>query len=114
MSFIGIFTNNKNFDILKAEIVKGINVSNLNIININKQSIDNMKNVKFETIIIDKSLKGLEEYMENIKKICQGAKYILCNSDENIGDIDFIENEKIEIITYGLNKKAFVTISSIG
>ena len=49
---------------------------------------------------------------ENLKKICQTAQYIIINTDIN-KEYDIIKNETTKIITYGLNQKATVTISSI-
>ena len=48
-----------------------------NIIFINDKNISNVKNIKFETIIIDAKIKNKFE----LRKILSNAKYIILNSD---------------------------------
>ena len=47
-----------------------------------------------------------------VEKLCLGAKYLILNADSFI-PLEFLKKEKITIITYGLNQKSTVTISSI-
>lgn len=108
MTFIGIISDNKSFD----EIKENIPLENMKLIHINNKSIDNIKNITFETIIINKELKSLEEKINVIEKICNKAKYLVINTDIKL-DLNLDNNKKINIITYGLNQKATVTISSI-
>ena len=108
MTFIGIISDNKSFD----EIKENIPLENMKLIHINNKSIDNIKNITFETIIINKELKSLEEKINVIEKICNKAKYLVINTDIKL-DLNLDNNKKINIITYGLNQKSTVTISSI-
>lgn len=108
MTFIGIISDNKSFD----EIKENIPLENMKLIHINNKSIDNIKNITFETIIINKELKNLEEKINVIENICNKSKYLIINTDIKL-DLNLGNNKKINIITYGLNQKATVTISSI-
>lgn len=108
MTFIGIISDNKSFE----EIKEDISLENMKLIHINNKSIDNIKNITFETIIINKELKSLEEKINVIENICNKSKYLIINTDIKL-DLNLDNNKKINIITYGLNQKATVTISSI-
>lgn len=112
MSFIGVVSDNKCFDNLKEKIKDNNNDKAINLIHINSKSIQNIKNIRFEAIIINNDLEKLENYQQNLKKICVGSKYLILNTDIN-KKFDILKNEKINIITYGLNQKSTVTISSI-
>ncbi len=112
MSFIGIVSDIKSFENLK-ERIKDIDKNNvINLIHVNRKSIENIKNIKFETIVIENELNKLEDYMFTLEKICCDSKYILLNTDINT-DISILKKQKKNIITYGLNQKSTVTISSI-
>lgn len=110
MTFIGIISENKSFEHIK-EILKKNLIEDIKLIHINKKSISNIKNIKFETIVIDLDLKEFKNEMLILKEICSKAKYVVINTDINT---DFaVLNFKANIITYGLNRKATITISSI-
>ena len=108
MTFVGIISDNKSFQILK----ENIDTQDYNLIQINNKSIDNIKNIKFQIIIINKELKSFEEKKLIIDTLCVNSKYIVINTDIN-------KNYKLgqkcdkKTITFGLNHKANVTISSI-
>ena len=108
MTFVGIISDNKSFQILK----ENIDTQDYNLIQINNKSIENIKNIKFEIIIINKELKSLEEKKLIIDFLCTNSKYILLNTDLN-KELNFSQKCKEKIITFGLNHKATVTISSI-
>lgn len=112
MSFIGVISDNKCFENIKEKIKEKDTEKQLNIIHINSKSIANIKNIKFETIIINNELEKLKNYQSNLKKICLNAEYILLNTDIN-QTFHISQEEKINIITYGLNQKSTVTVSSI-
>jgi len=112
MSFIGIIAENKFFENVKTNIEKNINDKKLNILNVNINSIENIKNIKFDIIIINTNLKKFENKKDILEKICSQAKYIILNSDIELG-LNLLENETLNIITYGLNHKSTVTISSL-
>lgn len=108
MSFIGIISDTKIFENIKIKLTENMKHKNWNIILINEKSIENVKNIKFEIIIIDGNIKKLKEKEMILQQLCQKASYVLINTDINKG---FAEGKKI--ITYGLNQNAAVTISSI-
>lgn len=108
MTFVGIISDNKSFQVLK----ENIGTQDYNLIQINNKSIDNIKNIKFEMIIINKELKSLEEKKLIIDTLCMNSKFILLNTDLN-KEFNFGQKCKEKIITFGLNHKATVTVSSI-
>ena len=112
MSFIGIISDNKTFENIKNKLTENIKNYKLNMINITMKSIDNIKNVKFETIIIESELEKYKEYAQTITNFCKEAKYVIINTDLN-KEINYFKNINNNIITYGLNHKAIVTISSV-
>lgn len=106
MTFIGIISQDKSFERIKEKLKQRSDMQ-LEIIHINKKSISNIKNIKFEIIVIDSDLNDFEREKQIIAKLCQTAKAVLVNTDINQNC-----NEE-KHITYGLNQKATVTISSI-
>lgn len=110
MTFIGIISEHKSFEkIEKYFLDKKLGV---NLIHINKNSIQNMKNIKFETLIIDCSLKDFDRERLIIEYLCNNSKYIVINTD--INNLSTLVNQLQEkIISYGLNQKSNVTVSSI-
>lgn len=111
MSFIGVVANRKCFENIKKNIIGETKEEILNLIPINLRSIGNIKNIKFETIIIEDNIEKFKENKKVLEKICEDTPYVIINTDKN-------QNQKIikkdnQIITYGLNQKAMVTVSSI-
>jgi len=109
MSLIGIISSKKDNEFIKKEIKKYSNKT-INIIHINYKSIENLSNIKFDVIIIDKSINQFN--MEVMEKILSNIKYLIINSDIDIRSGIFNKMET-NIIDYGLNQKATVTASSI-
>ena len=110
MTFLGIIDNEKDFEIIKSEILK--KVENIEIICINKKNIKNLQNVRFETLIIDKELSIKPEEVQLLEKICKNLKYLIINTDKN-KQLDIFSGNRLHAITYGLNHKCTVTVSSI-
>ena len=106
MFFIGIITNQKNEIYIKKEVSKYVLVEN--IIFITAKNIYNVKNVKFETIIMDEKINNKIE----IRKIISNSKYLLLNADIEI-DIEILENLNLTVISYGFSNKSTFTVSSI-
>ena len=106
MFFVGIITNQKNEAYIKKELLK-IGIEK-NVIFINEKNITNVKNVKFETLIIDDKVENKTQ----LRKIIEGSKYIILNSDIPI-DLKLMDNLSLTVITYGFNNKATFTVSSI-
>ena len=79
MSFIGVISNKKSFENIKKKLTE-LN-SNISIIHINLKSVSNIKNIKFEVIIIDDKISKFCNYEECLKKICLESKYLIVNTD---------------------------------
>lgn len=107
MSVIGIITTQNNI-IEIEEKLKNYELNKKNIIIITEENISNIKNVKFDMIIIFDKIGQQEE----IKKVVRESKYILLNSDykENLKLID--EHINAYVITFGYNSRASITIIS--
>lgn len=110
MSFVGIISSSEIYDFIEQIISK--NNKRLELININKNNIENMKNVKFETVVVCDDLQLLKRQKNYVNNILNNSKYLLINTDNNINNIE-IQNADIQVITYGMNQKATVTVSSI-
>ncbi len=109
MSLIGIIAKKKDI----KEIKNNLDIV-YEVIEINNKSIENLKNIKFEQIIINKDLVLNKQEEEYIKKIINATKYIIINADINIQILNKIEIDKpLKIITYGFNSKSTISISSV-
>lgn len=108
MTFIGVISDNKIFENINMHLKS----DKFKLIHINKKSIENIKNIRFETIIIDSNLENFKQEENIIEQICLNSKYLIINTDINL-KFNISNNNKINIITYGLNQKATVTVSSI-
>lgn len=108
MTFIGMISDHKSFDKVKEELKE----TQLELIHINKKSIGNIKNIKFEIIIINSNLENFTNEINIIEKLCSKSKYVIINTDINL-QFEILNQDKTNIITYGLNQKADVTVSSI-
>ena len=76
----------------------------------NEKNIDNFKNVKFDVIIINYEI-SFENCKTNIRNILNNSKIVLLNIDYK-RNLKTLENIESQVITYGFNKKATVTITS--
>lgn len=108
MTFIGVISDNKIFENINIHLKS----DKFKLIHINKKSIENIKNIRFETIIIDSNLENFKQEENIIEQLCLNSKYLVINTDINL-KFNISNNNKINIITYGLNQKATVTVSSI-
>ncbi|MCI8383310.1 MAG: hypothetical protein HFJ33_00230 [Clostridia bacterium] len=110
MSFIGVIASKKCFENIKSKIAQAKNET-IKLIPINLRSIENVKNIKFETIIVEDKLKKFEKHQPILEKIFENTQYLLLNTDQNPEQKQIQEMSKT--ISYGLNQKAMVTVSSI-
>ena len=76
----------------------------------NEKNIDNFKNVKFDVIILNYEI-SFENCKTNIRNILNNSKIVLLNIDYK-RNLKIVENIESQVITYGFNKKATVTITS--
>ena len=107
MILIGIVANKKCFETIKTKIEKKEN--QINVLHINTKSLENMKNIKFDTIIIQSDIEKCKGLKEQLKKVCEEAKYVIINTDLNENYEEFkIQN----LITCGMNQNAMITVSS--
>lgn len=106
MSFIGIITNAKNETNMTNILLK--NFQKEQIIFITDKNIENMKNIRFETVVIDMELK----HIEKLKNILLNSKYLILNADILI-NLKLLENLNLAVISYGFQSKATFTVSSV-
>ena len=111
MSFVGIISSSDNYDFIQNEIKNKKEFKNLKLINLNQKNIENMRNIKFETLVFDTDMKKMNEVKDIIYNILKNAKYLIINSD--LYSLKETINNDLQIITYGMGQKATVTASSI-
>ena len=111
MSFIGIITDKKNENDLAHCLHNSFSKKNIkdNVIIINNKNINNIKNIKFDSLLINKKLTGKSDV---IKRLLSNSKNLIVNSDIDTG-IDMINKTNSNIITYGFNPKSTITASSL-
>ena len=102
---IGIVARKKDIKDIKRKLGE-----NYELIELNSESIKNLKNIKFDEIIYNKDINLTEEEYKFMREIINKTKYILINSDEKI---KIPENILIKIITFGFNSKSTIMISSV-
>lgn len=111
MPFIGVIAKESESNFMKNEVLKNSSLK-FDFVNINKISVQNVKNIKFETIVINNEISDFLNVSKYLEEIIINAKYIIVNSDI-IKNIEILKQYNSNIITYGLNQKADITISSI-
>ncbi|MBR0350547.1 MAG: hypothetical protein IJH76_01770 [Clostridia bacterium] len=112
MAFIGIVAEKQKYDFIRKNLLKDMNKNDITLININKNSINNLQRVKFDAIVILNSLDKVIVETQAINNICNNVKYFIINSDLEVINNPF-SNITTNVITFGLNQKATVTFSSI-
>jgi hypothetical protein len=113
MPFIGIVAKESDSNFIKNEVLKNATKNKFDIINIKKENIQNIKNIKFETIVINDDLTEFLKYSTYLEELINKAKYVIINSDIIKNTTLFGKDENINLITYGLNRDATVTMSSM-
>ena len=112
MPFIGVLSKESDSNFIKKEVIKNSKNNKFEIININKKCIENIKNIRFETVIINDELADFFKTSKYLEDILRNVKYLVINSDV-VKDLEVLVNSNINVITYGLNQKATITMSSI-
>lgn len=110
MSFIGVICENKNENYIKQVLNKQLKKET--IITFNQENIENLKNIKFETILIISNNDKVLSKREPLKNIIEKADYLIINADEEI-NFDLLKNVNANVITYGFNSKSTITASSV-
>lgn len=108
MPFIGIISDENTENCIHKELLKNLKLKESSVLFIKEKSIENIKNIKFETIILNRKFKN----MELLNKILQNVKYLIINSDIE-SNFNLLENIRATVITYGFNTKATITASSV-
>lgn len=109
MPLVGIIAKKRESQAIKKEI-KG----KIEIIEITKESIKNLKNIKFEEIIFLENINLKEEEYRYMNDLISKTEYLIINKDIQIDILEKIKIEKpIKLITFGFNSKSTITISSI-
>lgn len=106
MKFIGVISGDK---YIKSKLIEHLNSKDniYNIVNISEKNIKSLKELKFETIVINNN--NIQKNTEEFDKILNNSKYVIINSDNKW--INKCPESKT--ITFGLNFNADVTVSSI-
>lgn len=104
MPFIEIITDSKSQSQLNKIITKKM-VNNCEILYIKDKNIENVKNIKLETLILNRNISNNEV----IGKILENSKNIIFNLDFNTD----IERNLKNTISFGYNSKSDITISSV-
>ena len=60
MPFIGVIADEKNENFIRREIVDNLKLRESSVLFIKEKSIENIKNIKFETIILARKFKNME------------------------------------------------------
>lgn len=107
MVVIGIITKSNNIIEIENTLEK-YGIHEKNIVIITKHTIENIKNVKFDIIIIFDQI----EDDDILKKVLDSSKYLIINTDfkENMKLLDMAEDQYV--ITFGFNSRATITIIS--
>ena len=110
MPLIGIIGKRKDVQLIKRDFQE----TNIEIIQITRESISNIKNIRFEQIVFLEDLKITEELYKYMKEIISSAKYVVLNGDIEINILKQIKMDKpVKVITFGFNSKSTITISSV-
>ena len=104
MPFIEIITDSKSQNQLNKVITKQM-VNNCELLYIKEKNIENIKNIKLETLVLNRKIENIEL----INKIAGNAKNIIFNLDLN----KEFTNAESKKISFGYNSKSDITISSV-
>ena len=110
MPLIGIVAKRKDIQAIKKEIHE----KNIDFIEINKESIKNLKNIKFDEVIFLQDIQLDEEEYKYMNEIISKSKYLILNGDIELDILKKFNIQKpIKVITFGFNSKCTITISSV-
>ncbi len=108
MAFIGIITDQKSESNIQKLLSNNKFLEKNNVIFIKEKNINNIRNVHFDTVIINKEF----ERINVLNKLLYHAKNISVNVDSNIREEE-LNIKDSNLITYGFNSKSSITISSV-
>lgn len=107
MPFIEIITNSDS-ELQLSNLITKFLVNNCETIYIKEKNIENIKNIKLDTIILNEKI----ENWNILNKIVNNSKNVIYNLDINKGADRSAFNSSC-VISYGYNSKSDITISSI-
>lgn len=107
MALIGILAENNYENYLKQEFKD--KVDNYQIFFLKEDSVQNLKNIKFQTLIIGKKINRNKRI---IKELAEKAEYLIVNTDIT-DNLKLLNDLNVQLITYGFNSKATITASSV-
>ena len=108
MTFIGVITDQKSENDINRLLGNNNFFIKNNVIFIKEKNIDNIKNVHFDTVVINRRFEKSDE----LNKLLENTKNVIVNMDTNIDNKELnIVNSNL--ITYGFNSKSSITISSV-
>lgn len=111
MTFIGFLAEKKeeiHFEKALKIILEKLKIKAM-VVAINEKTIGNVKNIRFETIIMNRNIEN--ESLGEFKEMINTAKYLLVNGDAV--SLEKIQNIDLMVITYGFGSKCTVTTSSV-
>ena len=112
MPFIGVIAKENDSNFIKNEILKNAKNNKFEIIKINQKSIENMKNVKFDALVVNENIENLLRGSKYLEYMIDKSKYVIINSDIK-NNLAWLKNTGASVVTYGLNSKSSLTVSSI-
>jgi len=89
MPLVGIIAKKKDIQAIRKEIKE----EKIDIFEITKESIKNIKNIRFEEIIFLENINLQQEEYRYMTEIISKTKYLIINGDI---DIDILKNIEIE------------------
>lgn len=108
MPFIGIISDESVENFIRREILDELKLRESSVLFIKEKSIENIRNIKFETIIIARKFRKVKL----LKELLKNVKYVVVNSDIDT-NLRLLDNVQAVVITYGFNSKATITASSV-
>ncbi len=113
MAFIGVIVNSKYELQVKRVLESKLNSLNkeYTIILINKKSIENIKNIRFETVLVT-DLEEVKEETYALNEIFKNLKYLIINADME-ENLNLINNMKLNVITFGFSPKSTIIATSV-
>ena len=97
MPFIGIISEENVENCIRREILDKLQLRESNVLFIKEKSIENIKNIKFETILILRQFNK----QEMLKKLLENSTYLIINSDI-VENLNLLENIKATVFSCDL------------
>ena len=92
MPFIGIIAEEKSENYIRRQIVEKLKLRESSVLFIKEKSIENIRNIKFETIILARKFKN----MKLLNKMLENTVYLIINTDR-IKDIEELYKQNLKM-----------------